>query len=144
MENEYTNGFLPEIIGFVVDNHTLYELTALYFALAIPYYLTSKENSFIDFFGSIYESRENGSTGMQLGVPIFIFLFLFFSLLISFVVSGIYCYIFLKIQQALPNYTADFSLKKMIIECAICFLFSFLVMTIGAVTKNEKVDKFNK
>jgi hypothetical protein len=144
MENEYTNGLFPEIIAFVIDNHTWYELMAVYFALAIPYYLTSKENTFIDFFGSIYESREDGSTGMQLGVPIFIFLFLCFSLLIAFVVSGIYCYIFFEIQQALPNYTANFSLKKMIIECAICFLFSFLVMTIGAVTKKEKVDKFNK
>ncbi len=142
--NENANGLFPEIIAFVIDNHTWYELMAVYFALAIPYYLTSKENSLIDFLGFIYESRENGTSGMQLGAPIFIFLILCFSLLISLIISSIYCYIFLKIEQTLPNYTADFSLKKMIIECAICFLFSFLTMTIGAIIKNEKIDKFKK
>jgi hypothetical protein len=139
MENhEFTNGLLPEIISFVFENHSWYELTAIYFALALPYYFTSNENAFIDFMGSIYESRKNSTVGMQLGAPIFIFFSFILTLFSSFLASGLYCLIFSKIHQILPQYTSNFSIRKMIVECAICFLFSFLVMTIGAIVKNTK------
>jgi hypothetical protein len=134
--NEYISGFFSEIIGLAIDNHSWYELTAIYFALAIPYYFTSKVNAFTDFMRSIYESRENSTVGMQLGAPIFIFFSLIFTLFSSFMVSGLYCLIFSKIHQALPQFTSNFSIRTMMVECAICFLFSFLVMTIGAVAKN--------
>jgi hypothetical protein len=141
MDNdEYTNGFISEIISFAINNHSWYELTAVYFALAIPYYFVSKDNSFINFMESIYESRENSTTGMQLGAPIFLLIALLFTVITAFFVSGLYCLFFLKIHEILPKFTSDFHLTKMIIECAFCFLFSFLAMTIGAVTKKREIN----
>lgn len=127
------SGLLPGLLGYIFESHSWFELLSIYVALGIPYLFVAKNGEFKSFMISIYQSKTNSTLGAKLGAPLFLAIAFLFVSVVSFMVSLVQCYFFSQLHEYLPNVTANFEFKKMVFECAVAYLFSYLAMQVGSV-----------
>lgn len=132
--DESSNGLFPSLLGYIFESHSWFELLSLYFAFAIPYFVVIKNGAFKSFMVSIYESKTNSTLGAKLGAPFFLAVALLFVSIISFIASVVHCFLFIQLHDFFPNLTANFEYKKMVLECAVVYAYSYLAMQVGSVT----------